>query len=46
MIQDQHNLNDEYFVREYHLILEQILDVFIKKINVFYLRIKSLLPIF
>lgn len=28
MIQDQDNLNFEYFVQVYHLILEQILDVF------------------
>ncbi len=33
MIQDQYNLNDEYFVQEYHLILVQILDVFIKRIK-------------
>ncbi len=33
MIQDQYNLNDEYFVQEFHLILVQILDAFIKKIK-------------
>ena len=31
MIPDQHNWNCEYSVREFHLILEQILDVFISE---------------
>jgi hypothetical protein len=36
MIPDRYNSNDEYFVQEYHLILEQILDVFTKENRIFY----------
>ncbi len=38
MIQDQYNLNDEYFVQEFHLILGQILDVFYKENTIEYFK--------